>query len=300
MTIEEKYNNAIQMLRSYYDGKNENLRISSSVLKENGFGEDFWQMICPRLQREGVLRENPMPFIGDTGKVINQEKYNRLQSQWERIMSAIMALSSSDRYNPQYSFGPSPETTKKLVEKEELEKEMNSLERIYHFVVDGKKLIAEHEKHKAVSGGDAGRDARGKTALEKQPTTLEKSLKSIVRLIAKHQDDGDYFYKDKRIVVNRKTLYYDVFDILFLYSDQEGFLSYEQIESKLVERNHLRAKDDEKRNKRIQNAILNEQQGFFKNAKIGNSKMKNKIPDGTPLVEGSRGNGLKLNNPIVK
>jgi hypothetical protein len=124
--------------------------------------------------------------------------------------------------------------------------------------------------------------------------------KNIVRLIAKHQDDGDYFYKDKRIVVNRKTLYYDVFDILFSYSDQDGFLSYEQIESNLVKRKYSRAGDDEKRNKRIQNAILNEQQGFFKRAKIGTSELKNKIPDGTPLVDVSRGNGLKFNNPILQ
>jgi hypothetical protein len=156
-------------------------------------------------------------------------------------------------------------------------------------------IAAHHKKNESILS--VGKNKLKSTVGNKNEY---EERKNIVRLIAKHQDDGDYFYKDKRIVVNRKTLYYDVFDILFSYSDQDGFLSYEQIESNLVKRKYSRAEDDEKRNKRIQNAILNEQQGFFKRAKIGTSEMKNEIPDGTPLVDVSRGNGLKFNNPVLK
>jgi hypothetical protein len=156
---------------------------------------------------------------------------------------------------------------------------------------------------------DQGISARTKRPIDRSGNNTTKDDKleairivgnSIVRLITKHLDDGDYFYKDKRINVNRGTLYYDVFDILSSHSDQDGFLSYEHIENYLVERKHPHIEDEGKRNKRIQNAVLNEQQGFFRHAKIGGNAIKNKIPDGRPLVEAARGDGLQLNNPILK
>jgi hypothetical protein len=134
----------------------------------------------------------------------------------------------------------------------------------------------------------------------KQSGVGSKAKNNIIRLITKHEDDGDYFYMDRRINVNRNTLYYDVFDILFLNSNSDGYLSYKGIESHLVERKHPHIEDNGKRDKRIQNAISNEQQGFFKRAKIGSSVMKNKTPDERPLVEVDRGKGLKLNNPVLK
>ena len=124
--------------------------------------------------------------------------------------------------------------------------------------------------------------------------------KPVARLIAKHTDDGDYFYDGKRIIVNRKRLYYDVFDILFLHSDQDGFLSYKEIDDYLIKQNRPLLDDEGKRNKRIQNAISNKGQGFFKYAKIGNRVMKNKTPDDRQLVELIRGEGLKLNNPALR
>lgn len=157
MIIEEKYNNAIQMLHGYYDGKSERLRITSLVLKENGFNAnsygEFVSMTCPRLLREGILKESPFTFLSNSKEIIDQEKYNRLYSQWERVMSALVDSSGSDRYNPQYGFGPSPATTKKLAEKEDLEKEMASLERIFTFIIDGKKLEAAYKTRKATLGG---------------------------------------------------------------------------------------------------------------------------------------------------
>jgi hypothetical protein len=141
MTIDEKYNNAIQMFRSYYDGKNETLRIKSSVLRENGFGEDFWSMLCPRLQREGILKEWPSFFHGISGEeVMNQEKYKQLTHKWE------IALSMG-----------------KLAEKEELEKEMGFLERIHTFVVDGEKLLVACKKQQVTDSASGQSDQSKKT-----------------------------------------------------------------------------------------------------------------------------------------
>lgn len=64
MNIDEKYDNAIQLLYTYYDGKSENVYIKRSVLKENGFGgSEFEDGICLRLRKDGVLKNNPFPFV---------------------------------------------------------------------------------------------------------------------------------------------------------------------------------------------------------------------------------------------
>jgi hypothetical protein len=275
MTIDEKYNNAIQILHGYYDGKNERLRIASSVLKKNDFDTDllgeFVSMICRRLGREGILKESPFTFLPSFEGIRDRERYQQLNRKME------MANLS-------------------FAEVKEIQSEIFSMDRIIIFVVDGKKLEEAYKNIKTISGRNADHDADRKAPLMKRPIT-GKSPRPVIRLITKHPDDGDYFRQDKRIKVNKRTLYYDVFDILFLESDQDGFLSYEQIENYLVKRKHPHIEDGGKRNKRIQNAILNEQQGFFRHAKIGSSVMKNKILDGRPLIEAARGNGLQLNNP---
>jgi hypothetical protein len=280
MSIDEKYDNAIQLLHGYYDGKNELLRIASSMLEENGFGIDFYgefrSMICPRLAREGILRESPFSFLPSDKGIIDQERYKELSRELD------MPPFSWDRF-------------------EKIAGAMSSLDRIITFVVDGKKLEAEYAKHKTMLSGAAVREAMGKTELQEQPTRREKPPKSIRRLITKHPADGDYYYQDRPISVNTETLYYDVFDILILHAGQDGSLSYEQIEGQLVKRKYPPAENDDKRNKRIQNAISNEKQGFFRNAKVGARVMKNETPDGRQrIVEVVRGLGLKLNNPILK
>jgi hypothetical protein len=119
-------------------------------------------------------------------------------------------------------------------------------------------------------------------------------------LITKSTDDGDYLFKGKRISASKATLGHNVFDILFSHGDQEGFLSYQSIDDYLVKWGHPQIDDEGKRAKRIQNAISNKQQGFFRHAKIGGNGMKNKTPDGKRIVEVVRGRGLKFNNTILK
>jgi hypothetical protein len=130
MTIDEKYDNAIQLLHGYYDGKNDHLRIASSMLEENGFGIDFYgefrSMTCPRLAREGILRESPFSLLPSDKGIIDQEKYKQLSRKTE------MTGLSWDEYG-------------KIVS------EMSSLDRIITFVVDGKKLEAAYRKSQTQS-----------------------------------------------------------------------------------------------------------------------------------------------------
>lgn len=133
-----------------------------------------------------------------------------------------------------------------------------------------------------------------KEFLEK-PTAKNQEVRRLI-----HKDkSGDFYYKDKKIVIPTGTLYYDIFDLLLTQSDQNGFLSYKQIEEMLNDRGHAPTGDEEKRNARIQNAITNENQGLFRNAKVGNTKLTNKVPIGGSLIEVVRGKGLKINNPIL-
>jgi len=110
---------------------------------------------------------------------------------------------------------------------------------------------------------------------------------------------GDYHFNEKKVVMNKETTYYQIFDILFLEGEQNGFLSYEEIEKALTKRGYPESKTDESRNKRINNAIFNKQQGLFRFAKINSKRLENKLPNGQQLIELIRGKGLKINNPRV-
>ena len=150
MTIDEEYNNAIQMLRDHYDGENETLHITSSDLEKYGFGKDFWDTVFPRLRDEGILFA-----VRDRGAV-NQELYSQLNTRGAKLQSEISALrKSGNRYYP------SPLLPDKLAEMAKLEKEILSLECRFTFVVDGKKLDPYKKHQEKTSTTD--RDDRDKT-----------------------------------------------------------------------------------------------------------------------------------------
>ena len=67
MTIEDKYNNAIELFKNIHlgkpaDGQDPNhVRVSNKILRENGLtGSDFWEIICPRLEKEEILSWIPL------------------------------------------------------------------------------------------------------------------------------------------------------------------------------------------------------------------------------------------------
>ena len=127
---------------------------------------------------------------------------------------------------------------------------------------------------------------------------VQGKFQTLANVLTKNPS-GDYFYEGKRIDISRNTIYYDVFDILFLKCDQGGFLSYEDIEAELIKRGRPPLDNAGERNKRIQNAVTNKAQGFFKHAKINGKPMHNGTLDGKELIEIVRGMGLRLNNPII-
>lgn len=133
-----------------------------------------------------------------------------------------------------------------------------------------------------------------KTEIKPLPKETE-----IRRNLISRDKNGDYFYSGRRIEMNHETLYYQLFDILFLYCDQGGFISYENIERELIKKESPESETETSRNKRVNNAIFNKQQGLFRFAKVNGKRLQNKIPDGRKLIELIRGKGLKINNPIA-
>lgn len=117
------------------------------------------------------------------------------------------------------------------------------------------------------------------------------------RLIYK-DGSGDYFYNGQGIKIGQDTNHYIVLDIMFNRSDQDGFLSYENIEDELVKRGLKETENTEARNKRINNAA-NKHQGLFRFAKVNGKALKNRTPDGHELIKIIRGKGLKLSNPQI-
>lgn len=133
---------------------------------------------------------------------------------------------------------------------------------------------------------------------QKFPTETNPQGKYNSRLIEKDAR-GDYFYDGKRIGVNKEPIYYKTFDILFSDADQDGFLSYANIEKQLVKKEVSPAQSDAIRNKRINNVLINEQDGFFRFAKVNGKRLQNKTLDGRKLIKVMRGKGVQLNNPRV-
>ena len=124
-----------------------------------------------------------------------------------------------------------------------------------------------------------------------------KSVGSDNNRLIEKDARGNYLYDGQKIEVSTEPIYYKAFDILFSNADQDGFLSYTDIEKELVKRNAPSSKDDATRNKRINNVLKNEHDGFFRYAKVNGKPLKNKTLDGTPLIKVIRGEGLQLNNP---
>jgi hypothetical protein len=66
MTIEEKYKSALELFRSIQIGMADtaldpnHVQISNETLRNNELaGTDFWEIICPRLEAEGILAYYP-------------------------------------------------------------------------------------------------------------------------------------------------------------------------------------------------------------------------------------------------
>jgi|SRR3989338_3957398 len=150
----------------------------------------------------------------------------------------------------------------------------------YILQVNRKKIIPLFEqarklrdKQKSVGGGNSG------------SRLVEKDVR------------GNYLYDGQKIEVSKEPMYYKAFDILLSNADQDGFLSYADIEKALVKSGVPEAENEKTRNKRINNVLKNEQDGFFRYAKVNGKSLKNKTLDGNLLIKVIRGKGLQLNNP---
>ncbi len=124
---------------------------------------------------------------------------------------------------------------------------------------------------------------------------VDKKRPSLIRKDSR----GDYFYDGKRIEMSKETIYYNVFDVLYSECDQDGFLSYVDIETQLVKRGFAESRDEAARKKRINNALLNKQEGLFKFSKVNGKRLQNKTLDGQVLIRAIRGRGIQFNNPIL-
>lgn len=124
-----------------------------------------------------------------------------------------------------------------------------------------------------------------------------RELKATKRLLYK-DGHGDFFYDSRQIAMDKTKIYYMVFDALYSYADQDGFLSYEDIESRLNSNGIEEASSDAGRNKRIINAV-SVTQGIFRYAKINGRQFSNQLATGGHLIVIVKGKGLQLNNKII-
>lgn len=113
------------------------------------------------------------------------------------------------------------------------------------------------------------------------------------------REKGQYYIGDEKIRMSENTLQSKVFDIIYDKRDEDGFISYEEIEYSLIDKGYSAEGNRKKRNKRIQNA-LSEKNGLFWRTKVGGNSFTNKAPDGERIIEIQRGTGVKFHNPYIE
>jgi len=112
-----------------------------------------------------------------------------------------------------------------------------------------------------------------------------------------YKDEDDYFYYNNQLIeMDKQNLYYKILYILYTFSDETGFMPYEQIDWELIKMGE--EKNNQGDYKRIKNAI-SETQGLFRYAKINGKPLENKSVAGKKLIEIIKGRGIKLNNPKI-
>jgi hypothetical protein len=113
-----------------------------------------------------------------------------------------------------------------------------------------------------------------------------------------YKDRDGYFYRNNQLIeMDKQNIYYKILNILYTFSDETGFMPYEQIDSELIKTGEERNKTQNDY-KRIKNAI-SETQGLFRYAKINGKPLENKSVAGKKLIEIIKGRGIKLNNPKI-
>jgi len=121
----------------------------------------------------------------------------------------------------------------------------------------------------------------------------ERKVRVSDQRLVEKDTNGDFFYDRQRVRLSKIAIYYQVLDALYSKADQNGFMSYKDIESYLVGHGRPVAKDKEKRNRRVNNAV-SKSQGLFRYG------LKNETPDGRKLIEIVWGKGLQFNNELLR
>ncbi|MFA7286309.1 MAG: hypothetical protein WC052_01420 [Patescibacteria group bacterium] len=117
------------------------------------------------------------------------------------------------------------------------------------------------------------------------------------RTIMKNSD-GLFTYRGAPLNVTLGTNYARAFDILLSDFPQGGFVPYDVLENLLIQNGFEPSKNNEQRNKRINN-LLSVDQGFFRYAKLNNKKLPNSAADGKSIIHIRRGKGIEFYNPEI-
>jgi len=137
MKIDEMKNSFVSLLRTNLDtnGK-EGIRLSEKILEENGLsGSTFWNMVCPSLEKEGLLRYYNNPEGKDTD-MLGSSDFGDFVSTIPEYQSEMKWLMEHGDSTPDY------ETLKKthLANMSEITTKLRG-RFIHKFVVDKEKLL---------------------------------------------------------------------------------------------------------------------------------------------------------------
>ena len=158
MDIEQKKQRVLDLFLSVHQiSGNEQIFISDATLVENGMGgRDFWDVVCPLLQTEGVLREYGDPDTPLSSFVAFYHDNERYKMLLNRRYPGLLQINFSARAPAQL-----PEPTG--VDAKELEAEMDALikklrtQYRHRFLVDPDRLIDKKSGKKSQMDFDGKR-----------------------------------------------------------------------------------------------------------------------------------------------
>src|SRR3989344_505550 len=179
-------------------------------------------------QFKGILRKY-YNYCHDPLSPLDDPKLRELQLELFRnfkpLYRALMSIASSE-YGDRFS----------EPRKDKMQKEIPILEDVFY------------KSYKALA--DSG------TAFIKSKPMSEKIINNSDNYLIAKDNEGDYLYKNKRMEFG-EAIYKDVFDILYTNGDQDGFISYDNLEKALGKRGYEKIHDSDKSKKRIKNALTN-------------------------------------------
>ncbi len=123
--------------------------------------------------------------------------------------------------------------------------------------------------------------------------SLIDTMKQDHAYLVSYADDTFFYNKKPIIVKNRNALYFLMFKTIYNLAPRGGEIEYQKIDDEIVKEGEAQISDFGKVKKRIMNAVISTNQGFFRYSNIKNQTLHK---DEKLIEAAQQGKSLRFNN----